>query len=46
MKCHIGADPRGLLHTLRTTDAAQTDITQLPEFVHGFEKPLHCVWRA
>ncbi len=41
MKCHIGTDPHGLVHTLRTTDAAQADITQLPELVHGFEASLH-----
>ena len=41
MKLHIGTDPHGLVHTLTTTDAAQADITQLPELVHGFEESLH-----
>jgi IS5 family transposase len=41
MKCHIGTDPHGLVHTLRTTDAAQADITQLSELVHGLEASLH-----
>jgi len=40
-KCHIGTDPHGLVHTLRTTDAAQADITQLPELVHGMEESVH-----
>ena len=31
MKLHIGADTRGLVHTVRATDAAVADITQLPE---------------
>ena len=41
MKCHIGTDPHGLVHTLTTTDAAQADITQLPALVHGMEESLH-----
>ncbi len=41
MQCHIGTDPHGLVHTLRTTDAAQADFTQLPELVHGLEESLH-----
>ena len=41
MKCHIGTDPHGLVHTLTTTDAAQADISQLPALVHGMEESLH-----
>ena len=41
MKVHIGTDPYGVVHTLTTTDAAQADISQLPELVHGFETSLH-----
>jgi IS5 family transposase len=41
MKVHIGTDPQGLVHTLTTTDAAQSDISQLPDLVHGFETSLH-----
>jgi transposase, IS5 family len=41
MKIHTGTDCQGLVHTLTTTDAAQADITQLPELVHGFEETLH-----
>jgi IS5 family transposase len=41
MKCHIGTDPNGFVHTLVTTDAAQSDIGQLPNLVHGLEETLH-----
>jgi len=41
MKLHVGTDPRGLVHTLVTTDAAQADITQLPHLLHGAETTLH-----
>ena len=41
MKCHIGTDPQGYVHTLTTTDAAQSDISQLPALVHGLEETLH-----
>jgi len=30
MKLHIGADKRGIVHTVRATDAAVADVTQLP----------------
>ena len=40
MKLHIGADPRGLVHTVRATDAAVADITQLPELLHGEEREV------
>src|SRR5207247_7064029 len=36
-KLHIGTDPRGLVHSLTTTDAAQADVTQLPARVPGTE---------
>nr|MCU0617742.1 IS5 family transposase [Gemmatimonadaceae bacterium] len=41
MKCHIGTDPHGFVHTLTTTDAAHADIGQLPHLVHGLEDTLH-----
>ena len=41
MKCHIGTDPQGFVHTLVTTDAAHSDIGQLPHLVHGLEDTLH-----
>jgi IS5 family transposase len=44
MKLHIGADPRGVVHTLTATDAAAADITQLPALLHGEDHRAH--WRA
>src|SRR3984893_2612257 len=38
MKLHIGADKRGIVHTVRATNAAVADITQLPELLHGQER--------
>ena len=36
MKLHIGADKRGTVQTIRATDAAAADVTQLPElFARG-----------
>ena len=40
MKLHIGADPRGRVHTVRATAAAVADITQLPELLHGEEREV------
>jgi len=40
MKAHVGTDRSGLVHTLVTTDAAQADISQLPQLLHGEEKVL------
>src|SRR5580693_1724962 len=40
MKLHIGADTRGRVHTVRATDAAVADITQLPELLHGQEREV------
>lgn len=41
MKVHVGTDKRGLVHSLLTTDAAQADITQLPELIHGEESEIY-----
>lgn len=41
MKLHVGADPRGLVHSLTATDAAAADITQLPALLHGQERVLY-----
>ncbi len=41
MKLPVGTDPRGLVHRLRTTDAAQADVTQLPALVHGAERAIY-----
>jgi transposase, IS5 family len=38
MKLHIGADKRGIVHTVRATNAAVADITQLPDLLHGQER--------
>ena len=40
MKLHIGADKRGIVHTVRATHAGVADITQLPELLHGQEREL------
>ena len=41
MKVHVGTDPRGLVHSLTTTDAAQADVSQLPYLLHGEERALY-----
>lgn len=41
MKAHIGTDLNGLVHTLVTTDAAQSDVAQLPKLLHGQERELY-----
>ena len=41
MKVHVGTDTRGLVHTITTTDAAEADITQLPNLLHGAEATLY-----
>lgn len=38
MKAHVGTDRHGLVHSLTTTDAAQSDIGQLPYLLHSEEK--------
>jgi IS5 family transposase len=40
MKLHIGTDPRGIVHTVRATDATVADITQLPELLHWQEREV------
>ena len=40
MKLHIGADRRGIVHTVKATDAAVADVTQLPELLHGEEREV------
>ena len=40
MKLHIGADKRGLVHTVTATNAAAADITQLPDLLHGREREV------
>jgi len=41
MKVHVGTDLRGLVHTVRVTDAATADIQVLPELMHGEERVLY-----
>ena len=40
MKLHIGADRRGLVHSLTATHAAASDISQLEHLLHGEERVL------
>src|ERR1700692_3532092 len=40
MKLDIGADKRGIVHTVRATNAAVADITQLPDLLHGQEREV------
>jgi transposase, IS5 family len=41
MKVHVGTDKQGLVHSLVTTDAAQADVNQLPDLIHGEERELY-----
>ena len=41
MKAHVGTDLNGLVHSLVTTDAAQSDVGQLPKLLHGEERELY-----
>lgn len=40
MKLHIGADKRGIVHSLTATDAGAADITQMPHLLHGQEREV------
>ena len=41
MKVHVGTDPKGIVHTVVVTDAAQADVNQLPDLMHGEEEVLY-----
>jgi transposase, IS5 family len=41
MKVHAGTDPNGIVHSLSVTDAACSDINQLPHLIHGAEDVLY-----
>jgi len=41
MKCHIGTDRRGLIHSLTGTSASVNDFTQMPELLHGKESEIY-----
>ena len=40
MKLHVGADKRGVVHTVTATDAGAADISQLPKLLHGQEQEV------
>ncbi len=40
MKAHIGTDRHGIVHSLTTTAANVSDITQMPELLHGEEREV------
>jgi IS5 family transposase len=40
MKLHIGADKRGITHTVTATHAGAADISQLPYLLHGREREI------
>ena len=41
MKLHVGTDLAGLVHTVLATDAAQSDIGQLDQLLHGDEEVVY-----
>jgi len=41
MKLHIGTDRKGRVHSVTATDAAQSDIGQLPHLLHGAETVVY-----
>jgi IS5 family transposase len=41
MKVHTGTDKQGLTHSLVVTDAAQADIKQMPDLLHGDEREVY-----
>ncbi len=41
MKLHIGADKRGIVHSVTATDAGAADITQLAQLLHGEEREVY-----
>jgi len=40
MKLHVGTDRRGLVHSLTATHAAEADINQMPQLLHGQEREV------
>ncbi len=40
MKVHVGTDRRGIVHSVTTTDAAQADIKQMDDLLHGEEREV------
>ncbi len=41
MKLHIGTDRRGTVHSLTATHAAESDIKQMPNLLHGEESVVY-----
>jgi len=41
MKLHIGTDRRGIVHSVTATHAAESDLKQLPQLLHGEERELY-----
>jgi transposase, IS5 family len=41
MKAHVGTDPRGIVHTLVTTPANESDIAQMGKLLHGAERAIY-----
>src|SRR5271155_5098578 len=41
MKAHVGTDPRGIVHTLVTTAANASDISQMHQLLHGREREVY-----
>jgi IS5 family transposase len=40
MKAHVGTDPRGIVHSLTTTAANVSDISQMAHLLHGQEREV------
>ena len=40
MKAHVGTDQRGIVHSLVTTDAATSDVSQMHKLLHGQEREV------
>jgi len=41
MKLHVGTDPRGTVHSVTATHAAESDIGQMPSLLHGKERVIY-----
>ena len=49
MKLHVGTDRRGIVHSVTATHAAESDIKQLPQLLHGQESVVYgdqAYWKA
>jgi transposase, IS5 family len=41
MKVHVGTDTRGIVHSLTVTHAAEADINEMPQLLHGAERVVY-----